>query len=1226
MNLEELSPPSGLPGLQNIFLEHLLVDAGKKTICASARLAGQTFDVIPSILTLRDIRIDLCLQKEARVTKRNLLIAGTLTVGNVVTMASLESAPGLLTLSAFFPQRLVITDVLSQLGGSFIPLGSDVESTLKANGFDSFGLQDTSIVANRSTGSGSTVSIMSTAILPGFTSQVEILVTGVGARQTGAAAVFSLPEIDIAQIVSDLSGIDLTGVPVLEDLSVPAAVTIINRNFQLPRGFAFSSPLLRVRSLSSGISVNFLSDIGKRVSNFQLSFRPGSFDIDLESLPSVDEALQRLLPDVLQSDAFKSLPSLVPGFGGLRVTRIAYDASLKKFTIEADLNQVTIIENLLDIRSAKLSFSYTKAATGRSRQLNERQRRAQTQVAINGQANILTLLLDLRISYDTAQRAFTFHITSPSNRIGFSQLFDELGSALNDLSNPVIGALRLRDSEIINPLFGVQQSRGTAFRIRGTPTIGGFSLFTAEVLVNTAPRQLILTLSNERFSIGDLIEMVTGLDVTSLPFLSFLNGPSAVGVTLSATNIDRIPFPIDSYPLNETTRIDRGLGFTIALRLPEQCDDICNFIKLLLGDQPIILRVTGINGPQATLSYRLPAGISLGSFNLYNIDFGFSLSASRPPTVGLTNIEMDLPVPFAADGQRPLHFRGSMLVDPAFNVEASLQMVGIYINAFGIPILSFGNVDAGFRSRIDCPVCVTQLRLGGEVAIGKNCYTGNSGKCVIVRGVFNIDALDAKNNYYFFSANQLSYRALLVAIGVPESVPGLQILDAARITNYEASYSSMDRNIPFGNDPAGKTIKAGMVFKGTFSVLFLVNVQVECAVELLFGVPKSVNALVTVDPINLGPLKFTAASDSSKGAKFELKANLLPPSVFFSLDGALTIDIINFRASVRATIDNQGLSLNAEGPIFGLPATFDLTAQFRNVRDPRSFRNFQIEGCFKNLAADLFNGVRNALNSAFRRIRREYDRLRGAANAAQQALNSALGELNLKKRIEADRRRAFNKARSDLNSAQRTVNGLCRIRDCTTYINVPKPCVKQSCSCAIRYPCCSGWSCSTCCRTVCVPYPSTCGTHRIPSQDPVCLGENAACAPIRAAAFVALETAKKALKAAEEAVKVAEAATAAATKEWNDADLVNRGAQGALAPIKALFDAIERLLNTLLNAFQVHSVCFKVEVQSVSDGTVGVSIDLTVSGRRQKITADLNLRDIAGYAASLARRFFGRFF
>ena len=1231
VNLDSISPPPGLPGLENVFVDRLSLDVPKKTLCVEARVAGATLDIIPGALQLDDIAFGLCLNKTGRVVHRQLDIMGTITIGSVSVVTMLDNSNNALSITAAIPQSLAVPDLLSAFSASFIPGGDGLANTLKQNGFDAFGLEDIIMKAEKPQGSAGSVSIVATAILPGFTSDVQLLFTGLGSSSKKAVAVFSTPTILISKVVDLVSGIDISGIPVLGDLSVPGTTITVasDSNIPLPRGFAFVSPLVKGTKVTKGIAANFLRQIGGAARNFKLSFRPGSFDIDLESLPSLKEAIESLLPDIADSDAYKALPDLVAGVANLRVTRIAYDSSTGKFSLEVKLSSVNIIPDLLEISTAKLVGSYTKPPRDGSTTLTPAQRKARTAIAINGQVDFFGLKLDIIISFDQTRKAFNIRITSPADTLRFQKLFDILGSGANDLTNPAISALRLRESEVRNPLFEVNaQSKSVAFRIRGTPTISGFGVFTAEVIANTKPRQFILTMSAREFSISKLIEIVTGLDLSGIPFLGLLAGPSSVGVTLSATNVPRIPFPILSYPLNETTSIDRGLGFTVAFRLPEDCagDPICNFVQLLLGNQAIIFRVTGINGPQATLAYRLPAKLSLGAFKLYNVDFGFTLSATRPPTVGLTNIELDLPVPFAEPGQKPLHFRGKMLIDPTLNVEASLEMTGIYLNAFKIPVLSFGNVDAAFRTRIDCPICVTQLRLGGEVAIGRNCYDGNQENCVIARAVFNIDAVDVKNNYYFFAVNQLSYRLLLRAIGMPD-IPPLALLDAVSMRGVEASYSSIDRNIPFGVSPGMKTIKAGMVLKGEFSVLFFANVKVDVAIELQFGVPKSINALVEVDPINLGPIRFTAASDVRKGAKFELKANLVPtPSFFFSLDGSLQISLIGFRASVNARVDETGLRVVTSGPIYGFQASFTLTAQFENIRDPRTFTNFKIAGRFEGgLIQGIFNGLRDALNAASRNLKRNLDALVAAAERAQRALNSVVGELNLKKRIEKDRRVAFDNARNALNSAQNTVNRLCRIQNCDSHQNVPKPCVKQSCSCSIKYPCCSRWRCSTCCRTICVPYPSTCGYHRVPFQDPACLAANAACLPVRETALLALEGAKLTLRGAEEAVKAAEKATAAATKAFEDANVLANAANAAVAPIRALFNEMTSALNRLWGGFVIHSITFSVQVQSLTDAKISVGIDLSVFGSRHKFNVTLDLRKVAEYGASLARRFFSQF-
>ena len=464
VNLDVLTPPEGLPGLANIFLDRLLVDVSNKEFCVEARVAGITFEVIPSLLSLQNIEFGLCLSKRAGRTNYQLGIGGEIIIGATTARAMLDSKPGLLTVSASVPGRMTIVDILTSFGVSFIPGGDSLTDILRGNGFDSFAMVNTAIEVNRR-GSQATLHLTATASLPGLTAEIEVLFTGLGTPQKTACAVFSTPEIQISNIVNKVSGIDLEGIPVLEDLTVPnMAITLCNGNLQLPTGIQFRSTLVRGRSFAKGIVTNYLQEIAGELRNFQLNFRPGSFDINLEDLPTVTEALQLLIPDVISTDAFTTLPSLVPGVGGLRVTRIAYTQDTGRFKVEATLRDVTIIPDLLEIKDAMLSVSYTKSQKSSSARLTPAQRKSQTSVAISGDADLFSLTLRMEISFDTARKAFGIRLTTPSGTIGLGKLFDLLGSAANDLTNPAISALRLRDSSITNALFDVNtQSKAVAF-------------------------------------------------------------------------------------------------------------------------------------------------------------------------------------------------------------------------------------------------------------------------------------------------------------------------------------------------------------------------------------------------------------------------------------------------------------------------------------------------------------------------------------------------------------------------------------------------------------------------------------------------------------------------------------------------------------------------------------------------------------------------------------------
>ena len=159
------------------------------------------------------------------------------------------------------------------------------------------------------------------------------------------------------------------------------------------------------------------------------------------------------------------------------------------------------------------------------------------------------------------------------------------------------------------------------------------------------------------------------------------------------------------------------------------------------------------------------------------------------------------------------------------------------------------------------------------------------------------------------------------------------------------------------------------MLKGEISVLFLVHVKVDIAVELWFGVVRSVNALVAVAPINLGPLKFTSTLSRFSGPKFQMKATLVPKPFFnMSIDGKLQITFIGFSRSVFCKIDEKGLHIATSGKMFGFGVSFTLKAQFKNIRQPKTFKGFYIAGRFTTMASKLINGVKNTLQAASRKL------------------------------------------------------------------------------------------------------------------------------------------------------------------------------------------------------------------------------------------------------------------
>lgn len=1176
---------------------HLELD--KKLFCLEGAVTGRAIALIRGILTLRDVAINVCLSKVRGRVNRKLGLKGSFNIGRLTVRATIQATSTRTFASAAVTKGLGVQALMSTFKTGLVSRGSSVDGTVKADAFSAYHLTQAflEILQVKASG-GKSTSVYATGRLPAISASFKILFMGLGSPARGAAVLLKLPRLRLSRAVSMISNVDIRPIPVLAKLEVPSMQVLIANlgSSRLPSGYNIHISDLRKLPMAHGCIIK--PDLRFAGREFILEFNKRGFGISFNSPPTLDQILRALVPQVGNLNFYKSLSSIVPGVFRTRLQSVDYDWRGRKLTVRAILRSTRINHGLLTVRSATLTTELV-ASSGNNQ--------ARLSASLEGIVILRGLALKITLAYNHREKRFTLKLTSPSGHIRLGQVFSTFGSAFPRNFNQAVQRLHLHDVQIRTPLFEIQRHKGRVFfRVRGTPVFRGFSAFSLEILASTHPRHVLLILNAPRFSMGKLIGRLSGLALGKVPFLSMLNGPSSVGVTFSSSRINPIPFPIKSYPVNQLTTIERGLGFVVAFRLPTKCGDkICTFFQKILGKRVLLFHVSGISGPEVTVGARFPISFTIGRFRLYNIFFGFTLSSSKPPAIGLTSISMDLKV----SRTRKLLFRGRLLIDAVFNIVARLRMIGIYERAFGIPWLAFGNIDAGFRGRIDCPPCITQLRLGGELALGQRCYRGNGHNCIKARGYMNIDGLDPKQNFYYFKLNQLSLRKLLGSVGI-HNIPGIVLVDRVHVRNVEASYSLVHRTIPLGLVPGVTKIRAGIVMKGVINVLFLVNVRVDIQVVYVLGVTRAVRALIHVSPIQIGPLRFCAVRNHHAGPRAHLKAEVLPrPHLFFELDGLLQIQWLKYSRGIKARFTDKGLRLQLSGPIYNIEARFTLTAQFRNVRHPTSMHNFVISGRFATLGSFIVQNVKGVLEHVSRPLKSKLDAAQRRLADADRKVARAAHVFNLKRHLRDKRRNAFNHARNRLNSAQHAVNRLCSLKNCRSCRRVPKPCIKRSCS----------WG-------ICIPRPGFCGTHCVPFINPVCTAQNVGCQVIRKAAFAAFHTARLALSAAERALKAAEHATSVASHAVGNARILSNTARVAFKGVNGVFHALRQAINVINSAFRIHSVNFHANISSVRHGHIGVELDMTVFGRRQRLRLTLNMRDIRGFASHLARRFYRRFF
>ena len=1123
---------------------------------------------------------------------------------------------------------ITTSSLISALGASFIPGGDGVASVLEDGGFNSFSVEDAIITVTKQPNATS-LTVDAKAVIPVLPeTRMNLVALDLNTKQRKVALALDVAKSRLSDIVDSLSGVDIRDVPYLGDLEIPAVgIVIANNNIKLPSGYAFRSPLLNAFPVTKGASLNFQRSIANKITTMKMKLKPSDFDIELSNSLTLQEAIGALIPPMKDTPMYNLLPTVVPGVFTTSVTRLMYNKTAGRFLVEGKVGSATLIPNLLSIENAVFSgeviTAQQKGGTSKGTTSSSKQR---YRLAVDGIAVLAGLRLAIKIAYDQVVGSFYLRITSPTDRIELSKMFQAIGPLGTD--NPVVNALGLDRVVIDKPLFEVsQKSSTTSFRVSGSPNIPRFGSYGMELIASTRPRQLIVTFSKSDASLTGFLNALTGIDLSGVPFLTMFSGPSAIGVTISPQDFKVLPKPFTTYPLNEITQVQSGLGAIVKFGLPAEAvcsqDMFCNFFHTILGDRKITFRITGVTGPKMTFSYRLPGEIGIAGWKLYKVDLGVKLG-SGAPAVGLTNIEMDIPV---NDGQK-LHFTGALTIDAASNADAKLQIDGIWQKAFGIPFLAVGNALGRLKINIPCPICPVAFAIGGEIAIGTNCFSGNSANCIMSQGYLSMAADDPDENFLYYRLNQFSYRDLLKAMGLPD-IPGLQSVDHVTAKDVVFSVSRKDRVLPSGFGTV--SIPAGVYMKGKINLFNAANLDFNLAVDVLFGaVVKSINASITLSPINLGPgglVRFTSTKNPALGPSTVLQATLLPlPKFYFRLDGKLSIPSLRAEASAFAVIDDNGIHVNTVASLLSFRAEFDMRAAFESVSRPQSFKGFRLVGKFTTLAESIMKGVHDNLNKAKQRLNSALNSAVSAARAAEKKLNDAIDELNVLKNTKAARERAFNSASRDLQSARHHVNNVCHYKNCNRHKSVPKPCTKTKCTCVPKpWPCCSGWSCRTCCGTVCIPYISTCGTHQVPYVDPICTADNGRCAIQKETAKAALFLAEQTIKGTQTALNEATKAVNAATKKVGDLRPLSNAANAASAAARAAFDGITSIVNGFFNSFQVHGARFDVDLSSITNGHVCVNFDITVTGTRHRFKLCVNLNNLVNAITAFGKRMFSRF-
>jgi hypothetical protein len=338
---------------------------------------------------------------------------------------------------------------------------------------------------------------------------------------------------------------------------------------------------------------------------------------------------------------------------------------------------------------------------------------------------------------------------------------------------------------------------------------------------------------------------------------------------------------------------------------------------------------------------------------------------------------------------------------------------------------------------------------------------------------------------------------------------------------------------------------------------------------------------------------YKSSSDRSKGPSLTIGLS----SFRVSINGYVEILRV-LSTSVEFTVTDKEISAEVKTDMFLFQFSLRI---FGTIGPSLSDIDFGVEAAMETGGLQkIGEGVAGVLRTVADKATSFIESLQRKVNDAKAALDKAKRWLDDKKKIFDNAKRKFEGPERALDSAQRKVDGLCSISDCNTW------CVG-----------CPGWNgCCTKVWGVCVGCPtwqSCCAKV----TDPICATANGLCFGLRAAAYLALELAKKAytvvylpFEAAKLALDAAKVAVDVVKIAFDAAyALLEAGKQTVKIGLNLAADIIEFVSSKIVD---IKTIEFSASISALSRASVKARVVVVLFGGRHdlKLSLSLNLNDI----------------
>lgn len=842
--------PSDTVGLLEVFpipggsslvipLENITYDCDTEALNVVSRAYGSQ-TIVPDIMELSNIAFSLSLTL-TDVQTLTVTFSGEWSIGkvNINVQVQYTRSTG----------EFDITATPSGASFDFLDLAKDFTGLTLPDPFAG-GISFDSFVLSGIIASDDSVSLIISQTL--HATQIYLIFEKPSGENAQKAIAAEFSEFHLSSLISQVTSLDISGVPYFGSITVPAiGLTISSADINgLPTGTFDASTLLSSNrnTVESGVTAYLKFSFSDQPIKMKFD-KKVTFSLSAGSV-SVNDLLS-LIPDVDLTSI--PLPFDINIISSVDIVSFSLSSDAEKaLSIEVTTPNLSFFDGLIVISDDDISLYLSRKPT-----------KVKVEVSGNmkvGQSSFTaSLSLDGSDNYVLQAAADTLPITSAISQFQAEVLPSDLNSLLKDI--PFL-SFSIDKPSLTYPF----SSEPKQIQFGGTPVIEGYDTVHMDaILIRQASKSLlVLGFDIGAVNLADILHTISGFSFNSI---AILNQDLDAALLISPVTLPSIH--LDGKKLKDIS-ITKGVSVQAQMAFPSDCtsDLFCAVAQSLLGaDAKLMLQGTF----ESTSSFSIIAGVSdikVGS-GITISNAGLEIQVGTETSVGITG--------------------SIVLSDPAITLTSKIFLstsgvvlkmtqTGCWNHAFGADWLAICNI-LGSIGMVP-GVTVTSLEVGGEIHLGDaKCSTP-----ITAIGYLGIDTVTPTNNYYYVQFTESTTVSSLISafcfnINLPRPLG-----ESGFPNGFLSSFSLLGTEVP----NAGISILQGYRLNGTLDILGL-----EGSADVTINLPTGIKFNVALPPISIGNglLQMSvSSSDKTRGPFLKADVILRPsPKVDIAASGYVKV-------------------------------------------------------------------------------------------------------------------------------------------------------------------------------------------------------------------------------------------------------------------------------------------------------------------------------------------------